>query len=115
MRSAERNRVRTRASSGNVFRDLGFERQEAQNLLVRASLMNRIEKFVSSSGLSHRMCARRLGVSAPRLSDLLRGKIEKFSIDALVVMLGHVGLQVKLRFVRERGATAAESPIEFSS
>jgi predicted XRE-type DNA-binding protein len=107
MRSEASKRLKARASTGNVFRDIGFDKEEAQNLLVRASLMNRIEKFVAASDLSHRMCARRLGVSAPRLSDLLRGKIEKFSIDALVVMLGNVGLRVELRVVREPGRRAA--------
>jgi predicted XRE-type DNA-binding protein len=90
-----------------VFRDLGFDKKEAQNLLVRASLMNRVEKFVASNGLSHRMCARRLGIRAPRLSDLLRGKIGKFSIDALVAMLCRVGLRVELRVIREPSRKAA--------
>ena len=41
--------------------------------------------------------ARALGVGQPRLNDLLRGKIDKFSLDALVNMLGHAGMRVELK------------------
>ena len=85
---------RTRGSA-NVFSDLGFGAQEADNLLLRAQLMSRIRD--SAQGLSQREAAGKFGVSQPRLNDLLRGKIDKFSLDALVVMLGRAGLRVELR------------------
>lgn len=82
--------------SGNVFRDLGFPPEEAQNLLLRSDLMTRIERYVKTSGLKQKDAAARLGVTQPRLNDLLKGKIEKFSLDALVNMLGRAGMRIAL-------------------
>ena len=81
---------------GNVFRDLGFPPEEAQNLLLRSDLMTRIERYVKTSGLKQKDAAARLGVTQPRLNDLLKCKIEKFGLDALVNMLGHAGMRVEL-------------------
>ena len=58
--------------------------------------MTLIERYVKTSGLKHKDAAAHLGVTPPRLNDLLKGKIGKFSLDALVNMLGHVGARVKL-------------------
>lgn len=90
-------KLRMERGSGNVFRDIGFPSDEAQNLLLRSDLMSRIERFVRSSGLTQKECAARMGVTQPRLNDLLKHKIDKFSLDALVNMLGHAGLRVELR------------------
>lgn len=81
--------------SGNVFADIGFPPGEAQNLLLRAQLMVRIRKV--AEGLTQAEAARRFGVTQPRINDLLRGKIEKFSLDALVNMLAKAGLRVALQ------------------
>ena len=82
--------------SGNVFLDIGFSPEEAQNLHLRSELMSKIEDFVRSSGLTQKECAARMGVTQPRLSDLLKGKIDKFSLDALANILGHAGMRVRL-------------------
>ena len=87
-------KLKMKRGSGNVFRDLGFAPEIAQNLLLRSDLMTRIERYVGSSGLTQKDAASRLGVTQPRLNDLLKGKIEKFSLDALVNMLGHAGMRV---------------------
>lgn len=89
-------KLKMKRGSGNVFRDLGFAPQEAQNLLLRSDLMTRVERYVTASGLSQKDAAVRLGVTQPRLNDLLKGKIEKFSLDALVNMLGQAGMRVEL-------------------
>lgn len=90
-------RLKMERGSGNVFEDIGFATEEARNLQLRAELMTRIERYVKASGLTQTEAARRLGVTQPRLNDLLRGKIEKFSLDALVNMLGRAGMRVELR------------------
>ena len=90
------SKLKMTRGSGNVFADLGFARDEAQNLMLRSELMTRIERFVSTSGLTQQEAAKRLGISQPRLNDLLRGKIDKFSIDALVNMLAAVGMRVTI-------------------
>ena len=89
-------KLRITRGSGNVFRDIGFSKDEAENLKLRAELMMRIEDFYRKSKMTQGAAARALGVGQPRLNDLLRGKIDKFSLDALVNMLGHAGLHVEL-------------------
>ena len=81
--------------SGNVFADIGFGAEEAENLLLRAQLMSRVSDM--ARGVSQREAAKKFGVSQPRLNDLMRGKIEKFSLDALVNMLAHAGMRVELK------------------
>ena len=90
-------RVKITRGSGNVFRDLGFSADEAQNLYLRSQLMTRIEQFVERSGMTQTAAARALGVTQPRLNDLVRGKIDKFSLDALVTMLAHAGMRVEMK------------------
>jgi predicted XRE-type DNA-binding protein len=77
--------------SGNVFRDVGFTPGEAENLLLRSELMSRIRDTVK--GTTQREAAKLFGVTQPRINDLLRGRIEKFSLDALVNMLGKAGMR----------------------
>ncbi len=85
-----------RASSGNVFRDLGFSPEEAANLKLRADLMIELGRRIDARGLTQKQAAKLLGVSQPRVSDLVRGKINLFSIDMLISMLSRVGVQVRL-------------------
>ena len=88
-------KLKATRGSGNVFADVGFGPEEAENLLLRAELMSRICDL--ARGVSQREAAVRFGVSQPRLNDLMRGKIDKFSLDALVNMLAHAGMRVELR------------------
>jgi predicted XRE-type DNA-binding protein len=83
-------------STGNVFRDLGFRREEAEHLLVRADLMIQVQKLIASRRLKQRQVAKVLRVSQPRVSDLLRGRIDLFSTDALIDMLTRLGARVRL-------------------
>jgi predicted XRE-type DNA-binding protein len=83
-------------SSGNVFRDLGFRREEAEHLLVRADLMIHLQKRIASRRLKQQPAAKILGVTQPRVSDLLRGRIDLFSMDALIDMLARLGAMVRL-------------------
>ncbi len=82
--------------SGNVFRDLGFPEGEAQNLLLRTDLMIKIEQLIKKSGLIQSEAAKVLGITQPRINDLLKGRIEKFSLDALVKMVARAGMEVKM-------------------
>lgn len=90
-------RLKVEKGSGNVFLDLGFRPEEARSLLVRADLMVEVDRYVKESGLTQKEAAKRLGITQPRLNDLLRGKIQKFSLDALVNMLARVGRQVSVK------------------
>lgn len=88
--------VRVRRSTGNVFRDLGFSREEAENLKIRTNLMIRISKLIETRRLTQAQAASLFGVTQPRVSDLVRGKIDRFSIDTLVAMLSHAGVRVQI-------------------
>ena len=63
---------------------------------ARAQLMRTLQKTGSSWNLSQKDSAKRLGLTQPRLNDLLRGKIDKFSLDALFDLMGRVGLKVSI-------------------
>jgi len=89
-------KLKVTPSTGNVFRDLGFRRQEAEHLLVRADLLIQVQKIIASRGLKQREAARLLHVSQPRVSHLLRGRIDLFSTDALIDMLAYLGARVRL-------------------
>ncbi len=82
--------------SSNVFADIGFPVAEAENLLRRTDLMIEVEKWFRRSALSQQVAAARLGITQPRLNQLLKGKIGLFSIDALVNMLARAGLKVRI-------------------
>ena len=92
--------TRMRRSSGNVFRDLGFPPKEARNLRVRSDLMIELSKLIQERGLTQTEAATLFGVSQPRVSDLVRGKIDRFSVDTLIAMLGAAGVQVEIRTKR---------------
>ena len=88
--------VKIRRSSGNVFRDLGFSQQEAENLKIRTALMIRLSQLIEARRLTQAEAASLFKVTQPRVSDLVRGKIDRFSIDTLVAMLGHAGVPVQV-------------------
>lgn len=83
-------------SRGNVFEDLGFPREEAAHLRVRSALMAALAELIQARGLNQRQAASLLGVSQPRVSDLVRGRLELFSSDMLIDLLSRAGVQVEL-------------------
>lgn len=96
--SSVQNRIH--ASSGNVFRDLGFDDAEAQVLALRADLMAQLDRTLKSRKLTQTAAAEVLGVSQGRVSDLTRGKIEKFSLDMLVTFAAKLGKPVRITLAR---------------
>ena len=86
--------MKTVEGSDNIFRDLGFAEEEAENVKLRAALMSEVREL--AAGYMQQEAAKLFGITQPRLNDLLRGKIGKFSIDALVNMLGKAGMRVKM-------------------
>ena len=84
------------ASSGNVFADLGFEPEEAENLRLRAQLLVELERTLDARVRTQAEAALLLGVQQPRISDIVRGRVERFSLDALVNMLAKLGRHVHI-------------------
>jgi predicted XRE-type DNA-binding protein len=93
---------RIQRSSGNVFRDLGFGPEEAENLRVRSNLMIELSKLIKARRLTQAEAAKLFGVTQPRVSDLVRGKIDRFSVDSLIEMLGRAGIGVHFTTKRRR-------------
>lgn len=86
---------RTRGS-GNVFRDLGFDKVEAENLRLRSALMMRIEQAQRASGMTQSESAKLLDLTPVRMKALLKGKLGQFSLDDLVMIAVRAGLDVRL-------------------
>jgi predicted XRE-type DNA-binding protein len=82
--------------SANVFEDLGFNVQESQNLLLRSQTMIALVQWFEASGMTQAIAAKTLGITQPRFNQLLKGKIEIFSLDALVNMATSAGMRVGL-------------------
>ena len=97
--------IRIQRSSGNVFTDLGFPPEEAAHLLIRADLMIDIARLIKKRGLTQKAAAKVLGVTQPRVSALVRRRIDLFSIDTLVEMLVRLGVTVT--FTTKRRARVA--------
>jgi len=88
--------VKITRSSGNVFSDLGFSEEEAEHLRIRSTLMIEVRKLIEERKLTQGEAAKLMGVTQPRISDLVRGRIDLFSIDALVGMLARAGVHVEV-------------------
>ncbi len=80
----------------SVFDDLAFTKEEAENLKIRATLMRAIDRYIEENHLTQLQAAEIFGVTQPRVSDLVRGKISKFTIDMLINMLIKAGISVTL-------------------
>jgi predicted XRE-type DNA-binding protein len=93
--------VKVIKSSGNVFKDLGFDASEAENLRLRSQLMIELERLIHDSRLTQNEAAELLGIQQSRVSDLVRGKIHRFSIDTLVNLLGKAGRSVEISVKRK--------------
>lgn len=88
----------------NAFEAVGFGPIEAEHLRIRADLMLEAERLISDRGWTQAEAAKLLHVTQPRISDLMRGKIERFSIDTLVEMLARAGADVTVRVRRRKHA-----------
>jgi predicted XRE-type DNA-binding protein len=73
---------------------------QAENMKVRSALMIALKERIEAQGLSQANAAKLFGVTQPRISDLLRGKITLFSIDTLINMLATAGLHVELQIAQ---------------
>ena len=84
-------------SSANVFVDLGFSPEEAAILQMRADLMADLRKVIKARKLTQAKAAKLLGVSQSRVSDLVRGKWEKFSLEMLITLATRAGIRVHIK------------------
>jgi predicted XRE-type DNA-binding protein len=87
---------KTTKSSENIFLDLGFEPAEAVVLQMRANLMADLRRYIEKNGLTQVEAAKRLGIAQSRVSDLIRGKWEKFSLEMLITLETRLGRTVRV-------------------
>jgi predicted XRE-type DNA-binding protein len=73
--------------------------EEAENLRLRADLMDRISALIQANGWTQIEAADRCGVSQPRINDLLRDRISRFSLDALVNIAAALGQKVQIELI----------------
>ena len=88
----------------NAFEAVGFKSIDAEHLRIRADLMLEVERLIAARGLTQAEAAKLLHVTQPRISDLTRGKIERFSIDTLIEMLSRAGADVTVKVRRRKHA-----------
>jgi predicted XRE-type DNA-binding protein len=81
----------------NVWDAIADTPEEAANLTLRSELMDEIEAIIKQGGWTQKEAAKRCGVTQPRINDLLRGRIARFSIDALVNIASALGRKVRVR------------------
>jgi predicted XRE-type DNA-binding protein len=89
-----------RQSFDNVWDALSDSPEEAASMTMRSNLLIAIERRVRSWKLTQAAAAQRLGVTQPRLNDLLQGKIAKFSLDTLVDLAAKAGLSVRIKIAK---------------
>jgi predicted XRE-type DNA-binding protein len=88
---------RVTESSGNVFQDLGLPPHEAAVMLLRAELAEALRRWMERRSLTQAEAAKRLGIAQPRVSEIVRGKVELLSLDYLAGLCAKAGIAVGLR------------------
>jgi len=89
---------KTTKSSGNVFVDLGFDPAEAAVLQMRSNLMSDLCLYIEKQKLTQSEAAKRLGIAQSRVSDLVRGKWDKFSLEMLITLEARLGRTIRVEF-----------------
>ncbi len=82
--------------SDNIFEDLGFEPEEAVNLKIRADLILDLRQYIRERGWTQAEAADFFGETQPRISNLMKGEISRFSVDKLIKMLARAGMRVRV-------------------
>jgi predicted XRE-type DNA-binding protein len=97
MNSIDTSITHITSENDNVFTDLGFSSQEASKLKIKAQLMCQLSEWIKEKHLKQEEASHLLHVTRPRVSDIMRGKAGKFTIDALVDMLERTGKHVTVQ------------------
>jgi predicted XRE-type DNA-binding protein len=95
-RSHKTNDTQLTYGSDNVFEDVGFGAAEAANLKIRADLLLDLREYIRARGWTQAQAAAFFGETQPRISNLLKGEISRFSVDKLINMLARAGIRVRL-------------------
>ena len=83
----------------NIFEDLGFEPEEAANLKIKADLILDLQRYIKKQKWTQQEAAIFFNETQPRISNLMNGDLERFSIDKLVQMIVKAGMQIKVEVI----------------
>jgi len=97
MNSIDTSITHITATNANIFEDLGFNPREAAKLKIKAQLMCQISEWIKEKRLKEEEASNLLHITNPSLSDVILGKSEKFTIDALIDMLERIGKHVTIQ------------------
>ena len=86
-------------SCGNVFKDFGFSPGLSDKLAIKSCLMAAVESYINDNNLRQEQASKVMGGTRPRTSDAIRGKGDKFTLDALVDMLSRAGVSIAVTVV----------------
>ncbi|VEP16918.1 Helix-turn-helix domain protein [Hyella patelloides LEGE 07179] len=86
-------------SQDNIFDDLGFEPDEAANLKIRSDLILDLQRYIKKQKWTQQEAADFFNETQPRISNLMNGDIERFSIDKLVQMIVKTGMKIKVEVI----------------
>jgi predicted XRE-type DNA-binding protein len=86
----------TARTFANVWEAIEDSPEEAATMTMRSNIMRAVKEKVQGWNTTQARAARRLSITQPRLNDLLHGKINKFSLDALLILATRAGLKVKI-------------------
>jgi predicted XRE-type DNA-binding protein len=100
-RDNQRSKMTFDVGSDNIFKDLGFPDDEAVNLQLRGSLAIEISNIIEENGWTQRKAARELGVSQPRIAEIMKTKIDHYSIDLLLKYLDKLGRRISFVIKRK--------------
>jgi predicted XRE-type DNA-binding protein len=91
----KRSRIKVEVGSGNVFADIGLPNPE--EALAKAEIARRVNLILASRKFTQVKAAAVLGISQPRVSDLVRGRLGKFSLERLIDFAKRLGNDVEIR------------------
>lgn len=91
-------------STGNVFLDMGFNKPEALEKLIKSQLVQKISSTIQANKLTQKQAAHILGVSQPKVSALVNGELSGFSIDRLIRFASALGVVVSVSFEDRKSA-----------
>ena len=103
-----KKRTTIEKGSGNVFADLGYP--DAKERTLKVQLAMEVNRLLDARGLTQAECARALGIRQPHVSDLVRFRLDRFSVERLMNFLTGLGKDVEIR-IRPRPARRSRSAI----
>lgn len=107
---SKKDNIEFEVSGGNVFADL--ELPDADQLLFKAQLVVAIQAAIEANNWTQSEAAARIGIKQPDLSKLLRGRLEGFSTDRLLMTLNRLGRKVEIRVSsQERASKSAQTSV----